>query len=91
MKTPFTFGQIIEQRLVDLGWTKTDLARRLNVSPSRINNLLRQPSITENVFRKCLYVLGMTISIQEVERPSPPTELRPQKKENNRMSIEVPA
>lgn len=84
-----TFADIINERLRDLGWRKNDLARRLNVSPSRINNLLKQSAMTETVFQKCLYVLGLAMEIQEVSRPAPPYELRPAKKANSRMSVEV--
>ena len=70
------FAQIILDRMAVLGWTKSDLARRLQVSPARINNLLRQDCISEHVFRKCTYVLGLSIETREVVRPAPPKLLK---------------
>lgn len=71
------FAVIIQNRLDQLGWSHSDLARRLQVTPSRIHNLMRQPSITETVYRKCLYVLGLSPEIREVSRPVAPS--RPKK------------
>lgn len=74
-QTPF--AQIVHDRLDQLGWTQSDLARRLQVSPSRISNLLKQPTMTEIVLKKCLYVLGLTFEVREVSRPMAPQ--RPEK------------
>ena len=66
------FGEIIRQRLDELGWTKSDLARRLQVSAPRIHNLLAQGNITEQVAIKVFTVLGMRMEVVSVSRPKPP-------------------
>jgi transcriptional regulator with XRE-family HTH domain len=81
-----TFAQIVESRLKDLGWTKSDLARRLHVTPPRIRALLKQDVMTEATFLKCLHVLGLAIDIVEMSRPTPP--LIP-KKQDLRMRTEA--
>jgi len=70
-----TFNEIILARLVELGWTKSDLARRLDVSVARIRALLKQNGVSEQVFKKCLLVLGLKFDIIEVSRPKPPPHL----------------
>lgn len=67
-----TFAQIIDARLKDLGWSRSDLARRLQVTPSRIRALLLQPCMTETVFLKICLVLGMRIRMEEISRPVRP-------------------
>lgn len=66
------FASVIDHRLKELGWNRSDLARRLQVTPSRIRALLLQPSITETVFVKVCQVLGLQIQFVEVSRPEPP-------------------
>ena len=80
-----TFAQIVESRLKDLSWTKSDLARRLHVTPPRIRALLKQDVMTETTFLKCLQVLGLAIDIVETNRPAPPPI---PKKQDTRMSTE---
>lgn len=48
-----TFGQIIARRLKELGMTKSELARQLGVTPSRIRALLKQKNMSEQVVRRC--------------------------------------
>lgn len=67
-----SFSDIILARLKELGWSKSDLARRLQVTPARIRALLKQESMTETVFKKCSTVLGMSIIMTETSRPMPP-------------------
>jgi hypothetical protein len=67
-----SFNQIVLERLQDLGWTKSDLARRLDVTPTRIRALLKQEGMSEMVFKKCLLVLGLQFDIVETHRPKPP-------------------
>lgn len=67
-----SFSEIILNRLKELGWSKSDLARRLQVTPPRIRALLKQDSMTETVFRKCATVLGLSLSMTETSRPTPP-------------------
>lgn len=67
-----SFNDIVIERLRDLGWTKSDLARRLDVTPSRIRALLKQEGMSQQVFRKCLLVLGLKFDIFETHRPKPP-------------------
>jgi ribosome-binding protein aMBF1 (putative translation factor) len=67
-----SFNEIVLERLRDLGWTKSDLARRLDVTPSRIRALLKQEGMSEQVFKKCLLVLGLAFDIVETHRPKPP-------------------
>jgi ribosome-binding protein aMBF1 (putative translation factor) len=67
-----SFNEIVLERLRDLGWTKSDLARRLDVTPSRIRALLKQEGMSEQVFKKCLLVLGLQFDIVETHRPKPP-------------------
>jgi plasmid maintenance system antidote protein VapI len=72
------FGEIVDARLKDLNWTKSDLARRLDVTPSRIRVLLQQPSMTEDSLKKLCFVLGLAIDIRETSRPTPPVHQRAQ-------------
>lgn len=72
----YSFSQIILDRLKDLGWNKSDLARRLQVTPPRIRALLKQDSMTETVFKKCCAVLGLEIKMTETSRPTPPKAVR---------------
>jgi len=83
----FTFSEVIDFRLKDLNWTKSDLARRVGVTSARIRGMLRQESISELVFRKVLFVLGLEIDIMETCRPKPPEFF---KKKNSRMRISSP-
>ena len=69
-----SFNEIVLERLRDLGWTKSDLARRLQVTPSRIRALLKQEGMSEQVFKKCLLVLGLQFDIVETHRPKPPPQ-----------------
>lgn len=66
-------GVLIQRRLDDLGWTKSDLARRLKVTPARITNLLTQGNMTEGTALKVFTVLGLRLEAVETSRPSPPT------------------
>lgn len=77
------FCEIVLARLHDLAWTKSDLARRLQVSPTRIRNLFKQSGMSESVFKKCLLVLGLAIDVVETHRPAPP----PQPKRAGVMSV----
>lgn len=79
------FSEMIVRRLLELRWTKSDLARRLNVTPSRIHALTK-PGTTMNewTFRKIACVLGLDVQMVELARPIP---ARLAKKKNNTIKV----
>lgn len=83
LQTPF--AKTIEARLKDLKWTKSDLARRVNVTPSRIRRLLHQSNLTEHTMQVLFTALGLQIEYREVARPEPP---KPEKRPHRNMIID---
>ena len=45
MKDSVNLGALIEERLVELGMTKAEFARRINTSAQNVNNILRRKTM----------------------------------------------
>lgn len=65
-------ADIVLRRLKELKWTKSDLARCVNVTPSRIRKLLQQDNITEHTLRVLFAALGLHLEYREIAKPQPP-------------------
>lgn len=58
------FGRIIAQACKSQGVSHSELARRLKVSQPRVQEIIKSPSITEALFRRCARALGLEVRVE---------------------------
>lgn len=64
MKPGMTFGRIIAQACKAQGVSHSELARRLKVSQPRVQEIIRSPSITEALLRRCARALRLKVKVR---------------------------
>lgn len=57
------FGRIIAQACKAQGVSHSELARRLKVSQPRVQEIIKSPSITEALLRRCARALKLKVRI----------------------------
>ena len=63
------FGRVIARACKSRGVSHSELARRLKVSQPRVQEIIKSPSITEALFRRCAKALGMEVHVELRRRP----------------------
>lgn len=59
-----TFGRTIAQACRAQGVSHSELARRIGVSQPRVQEIIRSPSITEAVLRRCARALKLKVRLE---------------------------
>lgn len=58
-----TFGRVISQACKKQGVSHSELARRLKVSQPRVQEIIKSPSLTESLVRRCAKALKLKVKL----------------------------